>query len=92
MKRISFPFNFGDIFVLIPLNISDIEAEEDSDTNESENFNINIQIYLTFKREYEEFIIIRVNLNTVNNNGEKHLYNKDNLYLKFNNVKYNGII
>ncbi len=49
-------------------------------------------MYLTFKREYKEFIIIGINLNTAKNNDEKHPYNKDDLYLKFNNIKYNGII
>ncbi len=41
-KRISFLINFGDIFISIFLNISDIEAEEDSDINELKNFNASI--------------------------------------------------
>ncbi len=35
-------FDFENVFILIPLNISDIEAEEDSDINEFENFNIDV--------------------------------------------------
>ncbi len=49
-------------------------------------------MYLTFKRKHKEFTIIKVNLNTTKNNGEKHPYNKDNLYLKPNNIGYNDII
>ncbi len=45
-----------------------------------------------FKEEYKEFIIIRINFNIVKNNNEEYLYNKDNLYFKFNNVRYNDII
>ena len=37
-----FLINFKNIFVLIPLNISDIEAEEDLDIDKLENFNIDI--------------------------------------------------
>ncbi len=37
-----FPINFGNIFILISLDILDIEIEEDSDINKSENFNVNI--------------------------------------------------
>ncbi len=85
-------FDFGSIFILILLDISDIEAEEDSDINRSENFNADIQIYLAFKRKYEEFTVIGVNFNIIKNNNEKHLYNEDDLYLKSNNTGYNGII
>ncbi len=45
-----------------------------------------------FERKYEEFIIIGINLNIARNNGEKYFYNKDDLYLKFNNIGYNDII
>ncbi len=45
-----------------------------------------------FKREYKEFTVIKVNLNTVRNDGEEYPYNKDNLYLKPNNAGYNNII
>jgi len=31
-------------------------------------------MHLTFEKEYKEFIIIGVNLNTVKRNNEKHLY------------------
>ena len=48
-------------------------------------------MHLAFEREHKEFIVIGINLNTVKNNGEKHPYNKDNLYLKPNNIRYNGI-
>ncbi len=49
-------------------------------------------MYLTFKKEYKEFIIIRINLNTVRNNSEEYLYNEDDLYLESNNIGYNSII
>jgi len=49
-------------------------------------------MYLAFKREHEEFIVIRVNLSIVKNNGKKHPYNEDDLYLEFNNIEYNNII
>ncbi len=45
-----------------------------------------------FKGEHEEFIVIRVNLNIVKNDSEKHLYDEDDFYFKFNNVGYNNII
>ncbi len=85
-------FDFKNIFILISLDISDIEVKKDSNIDESENFNIDIWIYLVFEREYKEFIVIRINLNIVRNNSEKYLYNKDNLYLESNNVGYNDII
>ncbi len=44
------------------------------------------------EEEDEEFIIIRVNLNIVKNNGEEHPYNEDDLYLESNNIGYNNII
>ena len=49
-------------------------------------------MHLTPKGEHEEFTIIRVNLNTTRNNSVEHPYNKDDLYLKFNNAEYNNII
>ncbi len=49
-------------------------------------------MHLTPKGEHEEFTIIRVNFNTARNDGEKHLYNEDDLYLKLNNAGYNDII
>ncbi len=45
-----------------------------------------------FKREYKEFIVIRVNLNIAKNDNEKYPYNKDDPYLKPNNIGYNDII
>jgi len=37
------PINFGDIFISILLNVSDIELEEeDSDIDESKNFNVGV--------------------------------------------------
>ncbi len=35
-------FDFGNVFILIPLNISDIKTEEESNINELENFNVGI--------------------------------------------------
>jgi len=49
-------------------------------------------MHLTFEREYKEFTVIKVNFNTIKENNEKHPYNKDDLYLEPNNVKYNSII
>ena len=49
-------------------------------------------MYLTPERKYKEFTVIGVNLNTVRNNSEEHLYNEDDLYLEFNNTGHNNII
>ncbi len=49
-------------------------------------------MYLAFKKEHKEFTVIKVNFNIVKNDSEKHLYNKDDLYLKSNNTGYNNII
>ncbi len=49
-------------------------------------------MYLMFKRKHKEFTVIRVNLSIIRNNGEKYLYNEDNLYLEFNNIGYNNIV
>ncbi len=48
-------------------------------------------MYLAFKKEYKEFTVIRINLNTVKNDNKEYPYNKDNLYLEFNNAGYNNI-
>ncbi len=48
-------------------------------------------MYLIFKKEYKEFIIIGINLNTARKDDEKHLYNKDDLYFELNNAGYNNI-
>ncbi len=45
-----------------------------------------------FKRKYEEFIIIKINLNIVKNDNEKYPYNEDDFYLESNNTGYNNII
>ena len=92
IERISFPFNLENIFVTIPLDISDIELKEDLDIDESKNFNTDIQTYLTFKREHKKFTIIKVNLNIARENNKEHLYNKNDLYLELNNIGYNNII
>ena len=93
IERMLFFFNFGNTFILIFLNIFDIELEkEDLDTDKSENFNVDIQMYLISEREYKEFIVIGINLNIVRNDGEEYLYNEDDFYLESNNVGYNGII
>jgi len=42
IKQMLFLFNFEDIFVLIFLNISNIEVEEDLDIDELKNFNVSI--------------------------------------------------
>ena len=49
-------------------------------------------MYLTFEREYEKFIVIRVNLNIVREDDEEYLYNENDLYFEFNKVKYDDII
>ncbi len=49
-------------------------------------------MYLAFEKEHKEFIVIKINFNTVKNNDEEYLYNEDNLYFESNNVGYNNII
>ncbi len=88
----SLSFDLGNTFISIFLNISDIKAEEDLDIDESENLNADVQTYLASKRKYKEFIVIGINLNIVRNDGEKHLYNKNDLYFEPNNTGYNDII
>jgi len=41
-EQITFPIDFGNVFISIPLNISDIELKEDLDIDKSKNFNIDI--------------------------------------------------
>ena len=92
IERILSSIDFKSVFTSISLNILDIELEEDSDIDESEEFNADVQIYLIFKKKYKEFIVINVNLSITKNDGEEHLYNKDDLYFEFNNAGYDGII
>ncbi len=87
-----FLINFENMFILIFLNILNIEVEEDSDINELENFNIGIQIHLASKEEYEEFTIIRINFNIIRENDKEYPYNEDDFYFEFNNIGYNRII
>ena len=47
---------------------------------------------MVFEGEYEEFIVIEVNLNTIRRDDKEHFYNKDDLYFEFNNIEYNDII
>ena len=42
MERILLSFDFGNIFISILLDVSDIEAEEDSDIDESKISNVDI--------------------------------------------------
>ncbi len=42
IERILSFIDFGNVFISISLNISDIELEEDSDINESEELNTDI--------------------------------------------------
>ncbi len=49
-------------------------------------------MYLTFEREYKEFIVIRVNLNITRRDNEEYPYDEDDLYLEFNNVEHYNII
>ncbi len=85
-------FDSKNVFISIFLNVFDIKAKKDSNIDKLKNFNINIQIYLAFKKEYEEFIVIRINFSIVKNNNEEHFYNEDDLYLEPNNIGYNDII
>ena len=87
-----FLINFENMFILIFLNILNIEVEEDSDINELENFNIGIQIHLASKEEYEEFTIIRINFNIIRENDKEYPCNEDDFYFEFNNIGYNRII
>ncbi len=41
-ERILSPINFENAFILVPLNVSDIELKEDSDINKLEEFNTDI--------------------------------------------------
>ncbi len=74
------------------MDILNIEIEEDSNIDESENFNVSVWTYLAFEGEYKEFIIIRINFNIIKNDNEEYPYDKDDLYLEFNNVEYYNII
>jgi len=47
---------------------------------------------LVFEREHEEFIVIRVNFNTVKKDDEEYPYEENDLYLEFNNAGYYNII
>jgi len=47
---------------------------------------------LVFEREYEEFIVIDVNLNIVRNDDEEYLYEENDLYLELNNIRYYSIV
>ncbi len=87
-----FFINFGNVFITISLDISDIEVEEDSDTDESENFNVDIWTHLAFEEEYKEFIVIEVNFNTIKKDDEEYLYKKDDLYFESNNIGHYNII
>ena len=92
MEQMPFSISFENTFILISLNIPNIETEENLDIDKSKNFNINIQTYLTFKREYKEFTIIKINFNTAKRDNKEHPYNKDDLYFKLNNTEHYNII
>ena len=49
-------------------------------------------MYLVFEREYEEFIVIGINLSIVKRDNEEYLYNKNNPYLEPNNVGHHSIV
>ncbi len=87
-----FLINFKNTFISISLDILDIEVKEDSDIDESKNFNIDVQTYLTFKGEYEEFIVIRINFNIIKRDNKEHFYNEDDLYFESNNIGHYSII
>ncbi len=84
--------DFGNTFISVSLNTLDIKLKEDSDIDELKKFNVDVQIYLVSEGEYEEFIMIDVNLSTIKNDDEEYLYEEDDLYFKPNNVRYYGII
>ncbi len=92
IERILFFIDFRNVFTSISLNASNIKLKENSDIDKSKEFNIDIQIYLTSEKEYKEFIVINVNLNIVKNDGEEYPYDKDDLYLEFNNIGYHSIV
>ena len=92
IERILFSIDFENAFILISLNILNIEVEENSDIDELKNFNVGVQIYLAFEEEHEEFIVIGINLNIVKRDNKEYPYNKDDLYLESNNVRYYSII
>ncbi len=86
------PIDFGNVFISVFLNISNIELKEDSDTDKLEEFNMDIWIYLASEGEYEEFTIIDVNLNITKNDDEEHLYEEDDPYLESNNIGHYNIV
>ena len=47
---------------------------------------------MAFKREYKEFIIIKVNFNIIREDDEEYLYKEDDFYFELNNAGYNDII
>ncbi len=87
-----FFIDFGNTFISISLNVLNIESKEDLDINESKKINIDIQTHLIFRREYKEFTVIRVNFSIVRKDDEEYLYNEDDFYFEFNNVRYYNII
>jgi len=42
VERIPFPINFENVFIITPLNISNIELKKDSDIDKLKIFNANI--------------------------------------------------
>jgi len=42
VEQMIFPIDFGNVFILISLNILDIESEEETDINKLEEFNIGV--------------------------------------------------
>ncbi len=92
IEQMLFFIDFKNVFILIFLNVLDIELKEDSDTDELKEFNINVQTYLVFKGEHEEFTVIKINFNIAKNNREEYPYDEDDLYLESNNVGYHSII
>ncbi len=92
IERMPLSIDFGNTFILILLNISNIELKKDSNIDKLKNFNTNLQIHLTLKGEHKEFTVIKINLNITKKNDEKHLYNENNLYFEFNNTGHYNII
>ena len=44
------------------------------------------------EKEHKEFTVIKINFSIVKRDDEEYSYNKNDLYLKLNNAKYNDII
>ena len=91
-ERLPLLFSFGEPLSQFSIpNVLDIEEELESGTDDSEDFNVGEWVHFVPKREYEEFIVGGVNLNTARNDGEERSYKEDDPYLEPNNAGHYDI-